>query len=260
MGIPLVGGREFAPGENNAAIVSQTLARLFWQWRNPLGQQLKLPHGTALTVVGIAKDIDPLRFGGTDNPPLYRSIAASTAESVIAIRFDPRLKQPMPSIRAAIREIEPDLPVDTRLMQNWIDEVTTEIWNFVSLIVLLGILATILSAAGIYGAVSFAVSQSTHELGIRAALGAQRLDIIRSVYSSGGRPVFHGLLLGLWLSVATAAALSKTLDTGPLRIDSSDPLLYIAAVLFLAGAAMAATFLPAWRGATSDPIEALKCD
>ena len=260
MGIPLVGGREFVPGEINAAIVSQTLTRLFWNRSDPLGRQLKLPDGTALTVVGIAKDIDPLRFGGTDNPPLYRSLAANTAHNDLVIHFDPRLKQPMVSIRAAIHEIEPDLPVMIRLMQNWIDQVTTEMWNFVSLILLLGILATILSAAGIYGAVSFAVNQSTHEFGIRAALGARRIDIVRSVYSSGGRPVVRGLLLGLWLSVATAAALSKTLDTSFLRIDNSDPLLYIAAVVLLAVAAMAATFLPAWRGANSDPIEALKYD
>ncbi len=260
MGIPLVGGREFVPAEIDAAIVSQTLARLFWNHGSPLGRQLKLPDGTTLTIVGIAKDIDPLRFGGTDNPPLYRSLAASAEKNVLAIHFDPRLRLPMLSIRAAIRAIEPDLPVRIRLMQNWIDEVTTEIWNFVSLILLLGVLGTILSAAGIYGAVSFAVNQSTREFGIRAALGARRFDIIRSVYFSGGRPVLHGLVVGLWLSVATAAALSKTLDTGPLRIDSSDPLLYIAAVLFMTGAAMAAMFLPAQRGANSDPIQALRYD
>jgi ABC-type antimicrobial peptide transport system permease subunit len=142
-------------------------------------------------------------------------------------------------------------------MQKWIDDVSTEIWNFVSLILLLGILATILSAAGIYGAVSFAVNQSAHEFGIRAALGARRLDIVCSVFSSGGRPVAHGLLVGLWLSVSTAAALNKTLDTGPLRIDNSDPLLYIAAILLLGAAAM---LLPAQRGANSDPMQALRYD
>jgi predicted permease len=260
MGIPLLGGREFRPAEINAAIVSQTLAWLFWHRGSPIGRQLKLPDGTALTVVGIAKDIDPLRFGGTDNPPLYRSLAANAAGNTMAVRFDPRLARPALSIRAAIRQIEPDLPMRIRLMQNFIDEVTTEIWNFVSLILLLGILGTILSAVGIYGAVSFAVNQSTHEFGIRAALGARRLDIVRSVYSSGGRSVVHGLLVGLWLSAATAAALNKTLDTGPLRIDNSDPLLYIAAVVLVGAAAIAALFLPAHRGANSNPIEALRYD
>ncbi|HEY3455779.1 MAG TPA: ABC transporter permease [Bryobacteraceae bacterium] len=258
MGIPLLSGRELRPAEVNAAIVSRTLAWLFWHGKSPLGRQLKLPDGTALTVVGIAKDIDPLRFGGTDNPPLYRSLAANETGNSLAIRFDARLQRPAHSIHAAIRQIEPDLPLTIRLMQNLIDDVTAEIWNFVSLILLLGILATILSAAGIYGAVSFAVNQSTHEFGIRAALGARPLDIIRSVCFSGGKPVFHGLAVGLWLSVAMAAALSKTLDTGPLRIDSGDPLLYLGAVLLMAAAAIAAMFLPARRGANSDPIEALR--
>jgi hypothetical protein len=260
MGIPLLDGRELRPGETNTAIVSQALAWLFWRNMSPLGRQLILPDKTVLTVVGIAKDIDPLRFGGSDNPPLYRSPAANAVQDSIAIRFDPRLKRPAASIHAAIRAINPDLPMRIRLMQNMIDEMTTEIWNFVSLILLLGILGTILSAAGLYGAVSFAVNQSTHEFGIRAALGARPIDIIRSVYSSGGRPVVHGLVVGLWFSVATAAALSKTLDTGPLRIDNGDPLLYISAVLLLGTAAMAAMFLPAQRGANSDPIEALRYD
>ena len=260
MGIPLLGGREFRPGEANAAIVSQSFAWLFWQDRSPLGRQLKLPDGTVLTVVGSAKDIDPLRFGGTDNPLLYRSLAANAAWGAMAIRFDPRLNRPVLSVGAAIRKIEADLPVRIRLMQNIIDEVTAAIWNFVSLILLLGILATILSAAGIYGAVSFAVNQSAHEFGIRAALGARPLDIVRSVYSSGGRPMVHGLLVGLWLSLATAAALNKTLDTGPLRIDNRDPLLYMAAIVLIGATAMAAMFLPAQRGANSDPIEALRYD
>ena len=72
--------------------------------------------------------------------------------------------------------------------------------------------------------------------------------------------MLHGLLVGLWLSVATAAALSSTLDASPLRIDNSDPLSYLAAVVLMAAAAIAAMFLPARRGANSDPIEALRCD
>jgi len=260
MGIPLIGGREFIAADTNAAIVSEALARLFWRRSSPLGRQLELPDGTALTIVGIAKDIEPLRFGGSDNPALYRSRAMNDRQNVIAVRFDQRLSRPAVAVRAAIHEVEPNVPVMVRLMQAWIDQVTGEIWNFVSLILLLGILATILSAAGIYGAVSFAVNQSKRELGIRVALGARSLDIVRFVFLSGGKPVFHGLVVGLWLSLATAASLRKTLDTGPLRIDSSDPLLYVAAALLLVAAATLAMAFPARRGAGSDPVEALKCE
>lgn len=261
MGIQLTEGREFSPtDESGAAVVSQTLSRLFWHNRSPVGAQIRLPDGKSLTVVGVAKDIEPLRFGGSDNPPLYQSLASNAADKVMAIRFDPWLRRPTPSIRAAVREAAPDLSLRIRIMQNWIDEISVEIWNFASLILILGILATILSAAGIYGAVSFAVNQSRREFGIRAALGARRFDIIRSVYSSGGRAVVYGLLVGLWFSVATAAAFRKTLANNPLRVDSSDPLLYLAALVLLGASAALAMLLPARRGANSDPVEALRYD
>jgi len=92
------------------------------------------------------------------------------------------------------------------------------------------------------------------------ALGARRVDIVRQVLVSGGRPVFHGLVLGLWLSVAMAAGLRKTLADAPIRIDSSDPLLYGAALMVLAVAALTAMAAPAKRGAASDPVEALRCE
>jgi ABC-type antimicrobial peptide transport system permease subunit len=98
------------------------------------------------------------------------------------------------------------------------------------------------------------------ELGIRAALGARRADLLRFVFLSTGKPVLHGVVIGLWLSLATTAALRKTLDTGPLRIDSTDPLLYLAAVLLLLVAALVAIAPPARRGVASNPVEALKCE
>src|SRR5207248_8996663 len=84
-------------------------------------------------------------------------------------------------------------------LQGWINEITDNLCNVVPLIVILALVATVLATTGIYGAVSFAVNQRTRELGIRVALGAQRLDIIREVLRAGGKPVLHGLLAGLWL-------------------------------------------------------------
>jgi ABC-type antimicrobial peptide transport system permease subunit len=106
-----------------------------------------------------------------------------------------------------MHEVDPSVPATARLAQSWIDQVTEELRNGVALILLLGIVATLLAATGIHGVVSFAVNQRTKELGIRVVLGAGRADIIREVFISGGKPVVKGLLAGLWLSVAVAAAL-----------------------------------------------------
>ena len=129
-----------------------------------------------------------------------------------------------------------------------------------ALIVILGLLATVLAAAGIYGAVSFAVGQQMHELGIRVALGAQRLDIIREVFVSAGKPVLRGLLLGLWLPIATAAILRRNLANSPIRLDTTNPALYLGAALFLAITAGIAMAGPARRGSRSDPLEALRSE
>ena len=110
-----------------------------------------------------------------------------------------------------------------------------------------------LATTGIYGAVSFAVNQRTRELGIRVALGAQRLDIVREVLIAGGKPVLHGLLAGLWLSVATAAGLRQSVQGSPLRLDTSNPLLYVAAALLLGIAALLAMIAPAQPGSEIRP-------
>src|SRR6185369_6102915 len=102
-------------------------------------------------------------------------------------------------------------------------------WNVVALIVILGLLATVLAAAGIYGAVSFSVGQRMRDLGIRVALGAGRWDIVREVFLSAGKPVVTGLLQGLWMSVAAAASLRHSLSNSPVRLDTTNPLLYAAA-------------------------------
>jgi putative ABC transport system permease protein len=130
----------------------------------------------------------------------------------------------------------------------------------VALILILGVIATILATTGIYGAVSFAVNQRTRELGIRVALGATRVDIVREVLFAGGKPVLQGLLVGLWLSAAVAAALGRSVKDSPLRLDTANPLLYVAAAALLGSAALIAMIAPARRGAKADPLTALRCE
>ena len=259
LGVPLLRGREFRESDGPAIVVSRSLARTFWPKEDPLGKSLTV-QGVAAVVVGVAKDVDPVRFGGSENPPLYLMRPVHPNRNVVSVRFDGDPKAGAFAVRSALREYDPGMFIVARTLQSWIDQVTEVLWNVVSLIVVLGLVATVLATTGIYGAVSFAVNQRTRDLGIRLALGATRFDIVREVFVSGGRPVLRGLFIGLWLSVALAASLRQNMKGTPLRLDSSDPLLYGGAALLLAAAAALAMSGPARRGSNSNPLDALRCD
>jgi predicted permease len=259
LGVPIVRGREFRDGDFPAIVVSRLLAGTFWPREDPLGKSLSL-NGRNATIVGVAQDVDPVRFGGSENPPLYAMRLARGGGNVLAVRFDGDANRGAQAVRAAIREVDPDMFVMARVLESWIEQLTEVLWNIVSLIVVLGVVATVLAAAGIYGAVSFAVNQQMRDLGIRLALGASRFDIVRAVFGLGGRPVVRGLFFGLWLSVGLAASLRQNMSGTPLRLDSSDPLLYGGAAVLLAIAALLAMVGPARRGSKCDPLEALRGD
>ena len=258
LGMRIVRGRDFQPNDYSAIVVSEGLANLFWRREDPIGKTLTLPDGS-FTVAGVVKDVDPLRFGGSENPVLYSPWRIRTA-NVMSVRFDRNAATGASAVRAAIGETDPTLQPMAQRLQVWIDHVTKELWNVVGIIVILGFVAITLSATGIYGAVSFAVNQRTKELAIRTALGARKLDIVWEVFRSGGLPVARGLLAGLWLSVATAGGLHETTKASPLRLDVSNPMLYGFAALLIVAAAMAAMAIPARRGIRTDPLNALRCE
>ena len=259
LGVRLLRGRDFDGSDQNAVIISESLERDFFRRSTAIGRTLQFPKGP-LTVIGVAKDIAPLRVGGSENPPVWINENSHPARSFLSVRFATPGLASGPVVRSAIAEVDPNLMVMARNLQGWIDLVTEEMWNMVTLIVVLGLVATVLATTGIYGAVSFAVSQRMRDLGIRVALGAQRIDVVREVLMMGGKPVLRGLVLGSWLSVAMAASLHENLRGSPLSIDSNDPLVYLAAIALLSAAALVAMFAPARRGAKSDPLEALRCD
>jgi hypothetical protein len=142
---------------------------------------------------------------------------ADPTRNALAVRFDGDPNKGALAVRAAMRDFDPGMFVVARALQSWIDQVTEALWNVVSLIVVLGLVAAVLATSGIYGAVSFAVHQQMRDLGIRVALGASRFDIVREVFVSGGRPVVRGLFFGLWLSVAMAANLRQNMKGSPWR-------------------------------------------
>jgi predicted permease len=260
MGIALVAGHDFDERDRTGVIVSQSLAKALWGWRNPLGRTFTMPELGLVTVIGVARDVEAMRIGGSENPAVYVPSRFSAFENTMSVRVKGDAAAAAVSLRAALHQAYPDMAILARPLQKWIDEITESLWNVVALIAILGLVATALATSGIYGAVSFAVSQRTRELGIRVALGAQRLDIMREVLAAGGKPVAKGLVLGLWMSVALAAGLRQSVQGSPLRLDTNNPLLYLAAVALLGAAAVAAMLPPAHRGAKADPLEALRCE
>ena len=259
LGVPLLRGRDFDRSDQHAIIVSESLERAFFRRRHRRRTDAAIPSGP-VTIVGVARDISPLRVGGSDNPPAWSNENSHPNRTFLSVRFaTPELARAA-TVRAAIAEVDPNLVVIARNLQGWIDMVTEEMWNMVTLIVILGLVATVLATTGIYGAVSFAVNQRMRDLGIRVALGATRFDIVREVLVMGGKPVMRGLLLGSWMSVAMAASLHENLRGTILRVDSSDPLVYLAGLLLLAAAALGAMLGPAHRGSCSDPLDSLRCE
>jgi putative ABC transport system permease protein len=260
MGIPLLQGRDLDERDRRGVIVSQSLAQALWRRRNPLGRTFTVPDLGEATVIGVARDVEALRIGGSENPAVYVLSRFNAFENTMSVRVNGNTSAAAAKLRASLHQAFPDMAILARPLQKWIDDVTESLWNVVALIAILGVVATALATGGIYGAVSFAVNQRTRELGIRMALGAQRLDIVREVLVAGGKPVARGLLLGLWMSVALAAGLRQTVQGSPLRLDTNNPLLYVAAVALLGTAALAAMLPAAHRGAKADPLEALRCE
>jgi predicted permease len=259
MGIRIVRGRDIRDGETAAVVVSQRLAKSFWPRGDPIGRMLALPSGAA-QIVGVAGDVTPVREGGFENPAVYRLRSVDAQVNVMAVHFEHNAAAGAIAIRAALHESEPDLLIFPFPLQDWIDRISQNLWNLASLIVVLGIVATVLAATGIYGAVSFAVSQRTRDLGIRVALGATRVDIMFEILVSSGKPVARGLIVGMWLAVPMAAALRESTRSSSMQIDNSEPLVYCAAALVLAAAAMLAMVGPIRRSASADPLEALHSD
>jgi len=270
LGIPILSGRAFregapqcgrASGRNGCPIVvSQKLAREFWPAGDPLGKTLRDFRGNTMEVVGIARDISTQRLGAPDDPLIYALWNPDAGPGVHQplVRFSGDVATITRAVTTTIHEMAPDVSVRARTVQAWMDEFIVFIEKMGRLIVLLGAIVVVLAVIGIYGVVSFAVSQRVRELGIRIALGARSPDIYGAILGSSGRPVAVGLLIGLGLTVASASALAQILRNAPLAVKIHDPINYAIAAFLMATVALAAMLAPARRATKVDPMAALR--
>jgi ABC-type antimicrobial peptide transport system permease subunit len=164
------------------------------------------------------------------------------------------------AVRAIVRDMDGELMAAPRTLKAQIDEGSSTFWRMAQLVLLLGCVAVLLAVVGIYGVVSFAVTQRTREFGIRMALGATKTDIVRSVLGSGLRRIIAGLAVGLVLALACSEVLAQIVKDRQLALDTRDPITYIVVSLLLISAALAAMLRPAFRAAGSDAAQALRHD
>jgi putative ABC transport system permease protein len=159
------------------------------------------------------------------------------------------------AVRQAVRALDPDLPVDeVRTFEDVVSEALSQNRFKTVLLALFAGIALVLAAVGVYGVISYSVTQRTHEIGIRMALGAQRTSVLRMVVRQGMALVLTGVGVGLvlaWLA-------SRYLASEVYGVSTSDPVTFVAVPLVLAGVSLLANYLPARRATAVDPLEALR--
>jgi putative ABC transport system permease protein len=262
MGVPLLRGRSFTPRDSAKAsqvvVINETAAREFWPAGEPLGKHVLMKWGRDLDaeIIGVVGDV---RLTALKQPPratLYWPVEQVPNEFMtFMIRSSGDPMQLAGAVRTAIASIDPDQPVAK--MQT-MEEVVSNSLNqprFTALLLAIfsGVAVT-LAVVGIYGVLFYTVSQRTHEIGIRMALGAQRSDVLRMVLSHGMALTLLGVGIGLALALAASRFLQKLL----FEVQPTDPITYAGVAALLAAVALVACYIPARRATKVDPMVALR--
>ena len=269
LGVTLLAGREFGthdqPGSPPVAILSDGLARRLWSDADAVGRTIEF-DGRSHQVVGVVEDIrgndgTGIRGGGLEREPspiVYLSAAQFPQSNVsLVIRTDTQLEAIVHAIRAAVRDIDPSQPIaDVRPLEEWIAESAAQPRLTTTLAGLFASAALFLTAIGIYGVLSYTVSQRTQEIGVRIAIGAARLSVVGLVLRGGMTLAGSGILLGLLCAWAVSRAASSLL----FGVAAGDPFTFAMTALALAMVAGLACAMPAVRAARIDPMIALRSD
>jgi putative ABC transport system permease protein len=265
MGIPVRAGRELTAEDSANApgvvVVNQTAARTFWPGGDALGKQITVPGvgvNSVLTVVGVTGDVRQTGLGTTPQPEIFLNSAQPGPPwfwRVLVVRTtgDPAaLAEP---IRSLAHSLYRDVPiVKLQTMDDILSGTLAQPRVYALLLGFFASLALVLAAVGLYGVVSYTVTQRLHELGIRMALGAERGDVVRLVLRQGLGLTLAGTVIGLAGGLAVTQLLTHALP----GVQSGDPMMFAAIVLLLTGVALTASYLPARRGSRVEPVVTLR--
>jgi putative ABC transport system permease protein len=264
--IPLRAGRFFEERERlndaRAVIISESFARQYFPNENPLGKHIQggafrdFPPG-GFEIVGIVGNT-LWSLTEPEGPTMYFPLYYGGWNAVsIAVRSNGDVSQLALPIQKLLAQIDPDLPVsDVLTMEQSIGRSTMDASFTSSLVMAFALIALVLAAVGLYGVLSYIVTQRTSEIGIRIALGAQRSSVLRLILSDGLRPAWIGLLLGLAGS-GFAVQLIRTMLYGTRALDW---VLFAEVGIVLSIVAGVACAIPAWRASRLDPMQALRTE
>lgn len=259
MQIPVLSGRQFTEQDREGAppviIVNQTMARHFWPGQDALGQHIHV-WGATRTVIGVVRDIKYHTM--TEQPESFMyfpTLQEGQTDTNVLIRTAGAPGALLSAVRAAVKSVNPSVMVLQAGSLSGILYVSFFSYRTAAtLSAVLGALGLLLATLGIYGVLAYSVSQRTHEIGVRMALGAQRRDILRLVFAQGGKLVLTGIVLGLLFSFGATRFMSSML----FGVSATDPLTFFGVSLLIILVAFAASYIPARRAMRLDPNEALR--
>jgi macrolide transport system ATP-binding/permease protein len=259
MGIPLVSGRDFSRADDEksalVAVVNETMAAKYWLGRNPIGERVKVKDRW-MTVVGVAKDSKYQSVRETPRPFFYVSRRQNFSVGAgLFVRTPLRPEIMAAALASEVHALDRNLaPYEVITLQEQLDRSTSPQLVAVTLVGVLGGLTLLLAVIGLYGVMSYAVSQNTRELGLRMMLGANRSSLLRLVLSRGLTLMAGGVLLG----AAVALTLTRLLGNLLYKVSPRDPHAFGSALVVMTLASLAACTLPAWRATRTDPARVLR--
>ena len=257
--LPLLRGRVFderdRAGAPPVAIVNETIARQAWPGQDPIGQMLQGRTGRPLLVVGLVRDAK-YRTIGEDPTPFVYIPAAQTNESVMRLLLRSSGDSLLPQVRAIVAEMNPNLPLDASTLTDLTSVVLLPHRLASWLAAAVAIVGAFLAALGIYGLASYTVTQRTREIGVRVALGALRVQVVRLILTAATRPVVIGAAFGLIASSMVTRLLAGMLY----GVQPLDPLSFIGGTGMFMAVAVLASLVPACRAAAVNPVDALRAE
>jgi putative ABC transport system permease protein len=271
--VPLLAGRRFteADGVKSAAVllITASAAKHFWPEENPIGKHIKVADEKSWrTVVGIVGDVRQYSLSqGLPNwipgamympyPQSAREDGQIVAAMTLLVKTRADSARLAGEIRSLAKDQDPNAPVgQVQQMEEVVSGSISDFRSTIRVFISFAGAAILLAAIGIYGSVSYWVTQRTFEIGVRVAMGATRQRIVSMILGQGLRVTLYGAGAG----VVAAFAVTRFLGSLLYGVDATDPLTFVAVTGLLLGVAITATAFPAWRGARIDPVRSLRAE